>query len=114
MTVTLALVGAAISVGAVHTYAPDHWMPFAALARAGHWSPRRTAAITAVCGLGHVTVSVLLGVLALLKARLLSAPEVISLARTCVKVGVALAACAGDAIRGKPRKPKVTGSSTWS
>jgi hypothetical protein len=67
--VTLALVGAAISVGAVHTCAPDHWMPFAALARAGHWSPRRTAAITAGCGLGHVTVSVLLGVLALVFGR---------------------------------------------
>jgi nickel/cobalt exporter len=69
MTVTLALVGAAISVGAVHTCAPDHWMPFAALARAGQWSTRRTAAITAVCGLGHVTVSVLLGALALVFGR---------------------------------------------
>jgi hypothetical protein len=36
-------------------------MPFAALARAEGWSSRRTAAITALCGLGHVTVSVLLG-----------------------------------------------------
>ena len=69
MTVTLALVGAAISVGAVHTCAPDHWMPFAALARAGRWSTRRTSAITAICGLGHVTVSVLLGVLALVFGR---------------------------------------------
>ena len=50
-------------------------------------------------------------VLALLKARLLSVPEVISLARTCLKVGVALAASAGDAIRGKPRRPKVTATS---
>ena len=69
MTVALALVGAAISIGAVHTCAPDHWMPFAALARANRWSPRRTASITALCGLGHVTVSVLLGVLALVFGR---------------------------------------------
>jgi nickel/cobalt transporter (NicO) family protein len=65
MTLALALVGAAISIGAVHTCAPDHWMPFAALSRANRWSARRTASITAMCGLGHVTVSVLLGVLAL-------------------------------------------------
>ena len=58
---TLALVAAAASLGSVHTLAPDHWMPFAALARAERWTARRTAAITALCGLGHVTVSVLLG-----------------------------------------------------
>jgi nickel/cobalt exporter len=58
---TLTLVLAAASLGSVHTLAPDHWMPFAALARAEGWTARRTAAITAVCGLGHVTVSVLLG-----------------------------------------------------
>ena len=34
-------------------------------------------------------------VLALLKARLLTVPEVISLARTCLKVGVAAAALRG-------------------
>jgi hypothetical protein len=69
VTATLALVGAAVSVGAVHTCAPDHWMPFAALARAGQWSPRRTALVTAICGLGHVTVSVLIGLLALVFGR---------------------------------------------
>jgi len=52
---------AAATLGSVHTLAPDHWMPFAALARAEGWTARRTAAITALCGLGHVTVSVLLG-----------------------------------------------------
>jgi nickel/cobalt exporter len=69
MTLTHALVGAAVSIGAVHTCAPDHWMPFAALGRAERWSARRTAAITAACGLGHVTVSVLLGLIALVCGR---------------------------------------------
>jgi nickel/cobalt transporter (NicO) family protein len=69
MTLTLALIGAAIGIGAVHTCAPDHWMPFAALGRAEQWSARRTAAITAACGLGHVTVSVLLGLMALVFGR---------------------------------------------
>jgi len=63
---TLALVAAAVSIGSVHTLAPDHWLPFAALAKAERWSTRRTAAITAVCGLGHVTASVALGLLALI------------------------------------------------
>jgi nickel/cobalt transporter (NicO) family protein len=69
MTLEPALVGAAMTIGAVHTCAPDHWVPFAALARAERWSTRRTAAITAMCGLGHVTVSVALGVLALMFGR---------------------------------------------
>ena len=69
MTLELALVAAAVSIGSVHTCAPDHWVPFAALSRAEHWSARRTATITAWCGLGHVSVSVLLGLLALLFGR---------------------------------------------
>lgn len=63
LTGVLAL--AAMGVGALHTLAPDHWVPFAALARARGWSRGRTARITAACGFGHVTVSALLGVLAL-------------------------------------------------
>lgn len=64
MALTLALVVAAVSVGSLHTLAPDHWVPFAALARAERWSAPRTALITGVCGLGHVTVSVVLGLIA--------------------------------------------------
>jgi nickel/cobalt transporter (NicO) family protein len=60
-----ALAVAAVSVGTLHTLAPDHWVPFAAVARARGWSAARTARVTALCGFGHVTVSVLLGVLAL-------------------------------------------------
>jgi nickel/cobalt exporter len=64
MTVEPVLVAAAITVGSIHTVAPDHWMPFAVLARAERWSAKRTAIVTALCGLGHVTTSVALGVLA--------------------------------------------------
>lgn len=55
----------AVTVGSLHTLAPDHWVPFAALARAQGWSAGRTARITMACGFGHVTGSVLAGVLAL-------------------------------------------------
>jgi len=66
MEMTAALVLAAISIGSFHTLAPDHWVPFATLARAERWSAARTAIITALCGLGHVTVSVALGLVGLL------------------------------------------------
>jgi hypothetical protein len=61
---TLALTLAAATVGALHTIAPDHWVPFAALARANRWSARRTAQTTILCGFGHVTVSALLAIFA--------------------------------------------------
>ncbi len=60
-----ALVLAAVTVGSLHTMAPDHWMPFAALARARGWKPLRTARTTILCGFGHVTVSAALGIAAL-------------------------------------------------
>jgi nickel/cobalt exporter len=59
------LVVAAATVGSLHTMAPDHWMPFAALARARKWSALRTARTTVLCGFGHVTVSAALGIAAL-------------------------------------------------
>ena len=61
-----ALALTAAVVGSTHTLAPDHWVPFAALARAQRWSARRTLWVTVLCGFGHVTVSALLGLLGLL------------------------------------------------
>ena len=63
--VFLALTLGAASVGALHSLAPDHWVPFAALARARGWTALRTARVTLLCGFGHVTVSAALGLLAL-------------------------------------------------
>jgi nickel/cobalt exporter len=62
--VAWAIVFASAAVGALHTMAPDHWMPFAALARARRWSHLRTARTTLLCGFGHVTVSAALGIAA--------------------------------------------------
>lgn len=61
---TLAL--AAGTVGVLHTLAPDHWLPVAAVSRARRWDQRRTARVAFLCGFGHVTVSVALGLFALL------------------------------------------------
>jgi hypothetical protein len=63
LAATLAI--AAATVGALHALAPDHWVPVAAVSRARGWSLRRTARIAFACGFGHVTVSALLGVIAL-------------------------------------------------
>jgi hypothetical protein len=63
--VLLTLVAAAATVAALHSLAPDHWAPFAALSRARNWSAGRTARVTLLCGLGHVTVSALLGLVAI-------------------------------------------------
>jgi len=62
-----ALMGLAAALAVGHTLAgPDHYVPFLAMARVGRWSYRRTLWIVALCGLGHVLSSVLLGGLGLL------------------------------------------------
>ncbi len=51
----------AAGLGAMHTLlGPDHYVPFAAMARAGKWSRTRTIVITLLSGLAHVGSSVLL------------------------------------------------------
>lgn len=58
------LVGLALTTGVLHTLAgPDHYVPFVVLSRARGWSRRKTAVITAVCGVGHVLGSVVLGLI---------------------------------------------------
>jgi nickel/cobalt exporter len=61
---TLAI--AAATIGILHTLAPDHWLPIAAVSRARNWTQARTARVALLCGFGHVTVSVLLGLVALI------------------------------------------------
>lgn len=64
MTASLiALLASATGIAFVHTFAPDHWMPFAALARGQGWSRRRLVGVTLTAGLGHVGSSVLIGVI---------------------------------------------------
>jgi sulfite exporter TauE/SafE len=56
------LLATAASLGFLHTlFGPDHYLPFVVMSRAQGWSAARTAAITFLCGLGHVLSSVLLG-----------------------------------------------------
>jgi putative Mn2+ efflux pump MntP len=64
-----ALALAAVTVGSLHSLAPDHWVPFAAIARTQRWSASRTTLVTLLCGFGHVTTSALLGLLGLFFGR---------------------------------------------
>lgn len=63
-TLLSALVVGAATVGCLHTLAPDHWMPFAALGRANRWSAGRLVRTTILCGIGHVSVSAILALIA--------------------------------------------------
>jgi sulfite exporter TauE/SafE len=58
----LVLISAAASIGFFHTLlGPDHYLPFIMMNRAGKWSLRKTTLVTALCGVGHVLSSVVLG-----------------------------------------------------
>jgi sulfite exporter TauE/SafE len=53
----------AVSIGFIHTLlGPDHYLPFVAMSAARGWSRSRTLWVTALCGLGHVLGSVVIGV----------------------------------------------------
>ena len=57
----------AASVGFLHTLlGPDHYIPFIALAEAGKWSRKKTILITTLCGIGHVSSSILLGMVGII------------------------------------------------
>jgi len=76
------LLGAAATLGFVHTIiGPDHYLPFIALSRARNWPAGKTAAITALCGLGHVAGSVALGLVGIAAGITLKRLEFIESAR---------------------------------
>ena len=51
-----------VSIAFIHTLTgPDHYLPFIVIAKAKKWSLAKTAWFTALCGVGHVGSSVILG-----------------------------------------------------
>jgi sulfite exporter TauE/SafE len=74
----LILLGTAASIGFFHTLlGPDHYLPFIVMNRAGKWSLRKTVSITALCGIGHVLSSILLGVIGIALGIALSEVEAV-------------------------------------
>tara|TARA_R110002049_G_scaffold285698_4_gene466950 strand:+ start:67534 stop:68268 length:735 start_codon:yes stop_codon:yes gene_type:complete len=60
------LVATAFSVGLIHTLlGPDHYVPFVAMSRTNGWSLKKTFSVTAMCGIGHVAGSILIGAVGL-------------------------------------------------
>jgi sulfite exporter TauE/SafE len=52
----------AASIGFLHTVTgPDHYVPFAMIAKARNWTNMRTIVLVILCGIGHVGSSVVLG-----------------------------------------------------
>jgi hypothetical protein len=63
----------ALSIGFVHTLmGPDHYVPFIVIGRARRWGLTTTSLLTAVCGIGHVLSSVVLGLIGLMIGAALS------------------------------------------
>ena len=59
---TMVLCATAASIGFIHTiFGPDHYLPFIVMAKARKWSMGWTAALTFLCGLGHILSSVVIG-----------------------------------------------------
>jgi len=65
MHIESAIIIAAIVLGVTHTVAPDHWMPFAAVARARGWGTSKALKVTAMGGIGHVSTSIVLSAIAI-------------------------------------------------
>ncbi|HKK69137.1 MAG TPA: hypothetical protein VJ946_13030, partial [Bacteroidales bacterium] len=58
------LLWSAASIGFIHTIlGPDHYLPFIMVGKARNWTIKRTIGLTALCGIGHVLSSVIIGVI---------------------------------------------------
>lgn len=56
------VIGAAI-VGMLHMSAPDHWLTLCALARNKKWAPKKLFGISLMTAIGHVGLSVVMGLI---------------------------------------------------
>jgi nickel/cobalt transporter (NicO) family protein len=57
------LLFSALAIGSLHALAPDHWIPFVALARAQQWSKLKTTVSVILAGVGHVGSSVVISII---------------------------------------------------
>ena len=57
----LTYVIAAAVVGILHMAAPDHWLTLCVLARNKQWAPKKLFGVSLVTAVGHVALSVAMG-----------------------------------------------------
>lgn len=58
-----ALILSAVGIGFLHSLAPDHWLPFASIAKAQGWSRQKLFGVSLLAGVAHVGSSIVLGAL---------------------------------------------------
>lgn len=105
-----ALCWTAAIIAAGHTLlGPDHYLPFVAMGRARRWSINKTLAVTALCGVGHVLGSVLLGMIGIALGTAVFALETIEAYRgeaaAWLLIGFGMAYLAWGVNRAIRRKP---------
>lgn len=62
-TFLLSIMATGFVVAFAHAAIPTHWLPFVLAARGQRWSRPKTLSVVALCGLGHVLFTTVLGVL---------------------------------------------------
>lgn len=60
------LLASTFSIAFLHALAPDHWMPFAVIAKSQKWSRLKLLAVTFLAGIGHVGSTILIGIIGIL------------------------------------------------
>jgi nickel/cobalt exporter len=82
MSEMMVLLASAATLGMVHTLlGPDHYLPFIVLSKARNWTRTRTLWITFIAGVGHITGSVVLGMIGIAMGISLSRLEAIEASR---------------------------------
>jgi sulfite exporter TauE/SafE len=82
MSEMMLLLLSAASLGIIHTLlGPDHYLPFIVLGKARNWTRPKTLWITFISGVGHVTGSVILGLIGIGMGISLSRLEAIEASR---------------------------------
>ncbi len=73
----VALLLGTLSISTLHALIPSHWLAFAIVGRTERWTVGRTLAVTVAAGVGHILITVILGVLVATagKALVRSVPE---------------------------------------
>lgn len=72
MDATLVLTISAASLAVLHTLIPDHELPLAMIGRAQNWTIKKMAGITVIAGLIHISVSMAIGVIAIVVSTVLA------------------------------------------
>ncbi len=62
---TWVLLVSTLTIGLVHSLAPDHWVPFVSIGRARKWSRTKLVWVTLLSGLAHVGSSIAIGCIGL-------------------------------------------------